>query len=279
MGRRLVGRPYGLSAPRRARYGTGTAAGYSRRGWIWLGAWVAVVGMLTACRGDGDIVEPSVITGTVGVRLAYVVGDDGQPFYRDSTYLTASDDLVRINHLKYYVSEVRLRRRDSSYWTAPGRAVLLDAGRRDTFALRGVPAGEYVELTFTIGLDSVTNARTDWGGDLAPAHEMFWAWNTGYKFLSLEGQWLGTTPAGIIEYHVGRAPMRRTLRLPLPGTAVVRAAATTQLTVAARPLVVFGGPNTMVLSDAHDRNVMFDTPQARRAADNYATMFTVTHVE
>lgn len=241
-----------------------------------------VVIALGACRerGGDDVPAPAPMTGAVALRFSYVVGDDALPLYLDSAYLTASDDLVRVRHLKYYLSRVRLQRADSSYWTAPDRAFLLDAGRRDSLTLSGVPPGEYVALTFDIGLDSASNSRSDWDGDLAPARLMHWSWNTGYKFLSLEGEWLGAMPSEVVEYHVGRAPTLRTVRLPLPRPATATIAAPApRIRLAVRPLTVFGGPNVMLLSDSHERNVMFDTPQALRAADNYATMFRVTSVE
>ena len=244
---------------------------------VWLATRLLPVVVL-GCRPDADIVKPAPTTGSVALHFAYGVGT-GQPFYLDSAYLTTSDELVRISRLKYYVSRVRLQRADSSYWTAPDRAFLLDAGHRDSLLLAGVPDGEYGALSFDIGLDSITNSRTDWGGDLAPAHEMFWAWNTGYKFFSLDGQWLGAASPALIEYHIGREPTRRTIHLPLPQPArVAPSTPKPRIELAVRPLTAFGGPNTMRLGDSHDRNVMFDTSQALRVVGNYVTMFQVSRV-
>ena len=236
--------------------------------------------LLTGCH-KCECPAPAHPNRPVTVRLAYVMGDDARPFRLDSTYITATDERVRVSNLRYYLSRVRLIRADSSEWTAARRAFLLDVGRCDSLPLVEVPPGEYVALAFDVGLDSATNSRTDWpDADLAPARLMYWSWSTGYRFFSLDGQWLGATPPAIIEYHVGRAPARRTVRLPLPQPLRVTASWTTgRVRVQARPLTAFGGPHVMQLADSHDRNVQFDTPQALRAADNFATMFRVTSVE
>ncbi len=237
--------------------------------------------VVAGCRDNGcDPPQPASPNGAVTIRFAYVAGADGRAFHLDSAYLTASDDVVRVTHLKYYLSRVRLQRADSSYWVAPDAAFLLDVGRRDSVALRDVPPGEYVGVGFQIGLDSATNSRTDHGGDLAPATAMHWSWSTGYKFLSLEGEWLGSAVPGIVEYHIGRAPTLRTVsrRFPTP-VAVGPNARPTVLRVPVAPLTVFGGPNVMLLSSPHERNVMFDTPQALRVADNYPHMFGAVRAE
>lgn len=242
-----------------------------------LGALLLLAGCGKKCDCDG----PAHPNRVVALRFAYVVGDDARPFHLDSTYSTNSDEPVRVASLKYYLSRVRLIRADSSVWTSPRRAILLDAGRCDSLDLHEVPQGTYVGISFDIGLDSATNSRTDWPDyDLAPRHSMYWAWNTGYKFFSLDGQWLGAAPPALVEYHIGRAPTLRTVRLPMAAPLVVTASWTPPVVrVQVRPLTVFGGANVMRLNDSHDRIVQFDTPQAQRAADNYATMFRITRVE
>jgi hypothetical protein len=241
---------------------------------------VLVMGLLlSGCHESATPPAPQPETGRVVLRFTYE-DLDSQPFSLDSAYLTASDDVVTINRLKYYLSSVRLRRADSSEWQAPDAAFLVDALHRDTLSLRGVPPGDYVSLAFDIGLDSVTNSRLDHGGDLAPSKEMQWSWSTGYKFLSLDGQWWqGAQAAGIVEYHIGRAPTLRTVRRNLSRAVHLTGGTTSTVQLTVRPQVVFGGPNVMLLSDSHNRNVMFDTPQAMAAADNYVTMFGSARVE
>ncbi len=240
-------------------------------------AWCVAALFLSSCRDS--VPEPQPTPSRVTLRFTYE-DLDGNPFSLDSTYTTACDEAVKIDRLKFYLSNVRLRRADSSEWRAPGNAFLMDAFRRDTLSLRGVPPGDYVALAFDIGLDSVTNSRIDQGGDLAATTDMHWSWSTGYKFLSLDGRWPGTQPASVVEYHIGRAPTLRTVRRRLTRPLTMPTGGGQRLISSAiRPQVIFGGPNVMRLYDSHERNVMFDTSQALAVADNYVTMFGAAVVE
>jgi len=81
------------------------------------------------------------------------------------------------------------------------------------------PASPY----FRLGVDSLTNVSGAFGGDLDPIKGMYWAWNSGYINLKLEG----TSPASpypthAFELHLGGylppyATAQRVL-LPKPGT-------------------------------------------------------------
>lgn len=237
------------------------------------------LGALVGCRDTAPVPPPAATTGRLRLTFNHVTDAVGSRLVLGQPYTTAVDDPVQIDHLRYYVSNVRLTKTDSSVWTLPNAYFLIDATQRDTLTLRGVPFGQYVKLTFDIGVDSAANARGDHTGDLDPARGMYWTWQTGYKFLSLEGRWLGDTARRVIEYHIGRAPMRRTIGLRLPRPAAVTAAATPHAQLEVRALAIFGGPHQLNLRDDQDRTIMFDTSYAQRVADNYATMFGVTSVE
>jgi hypothetical protein len=237
------------------------------------------LGALAGCHDTAPAPPPAPTTGHLRLTFNHVTDAGGSPLVLGQPYTTAVDDPVQIDHLRYYVSNVRLTKTDSSVWPLPTAYFLIDATRRDTLTLRGVPFGQYVKLTFDIGVDSAANARGDHTGDLDPARGMYWTWLTGYKFLSLDGRWLGDTALKVIEYHIGRAPMLRTIGLRLPQPATVTVSATPHAQLAVQALAVFGGPHLMNLRDDQDRTIMFDTQYAQRVADNYATMFGVTRVE
>lgn len=237
------------------------------------------IGALAGCHDADPTPPPAATTGQLRLTFNHVTDAAGSPLVLGQAYTTVADEPVQIDRLRYYVGNVRLTKADSSVWTLPNAHFLLDATRRDTLTLRGVPFGQYVKLTFDIGVDSATNARGDHSGDLDPARGMYWTWQTGYKFLALDGRWLGDTALKVIEYHIGRAPMLRTIGLRLPRPAAVTATTTPHAQLAVRPLTIFGGPQQLNLRDDQERTIMFDTPYARRVADNYATMFGVMRVE
>ena len=58
--------------------------------------------------------------------------------------------------------------------------------------LKNIPAGDYNQITFTIGVDSLRSTMdvSKRPGVLDPAqgHDgMYWTWNSGYIFFKMEG--------------------------------------------------------------------------------------------
>lgn len=248
----------------------------------------AVLLLLTAlggCEPQCDCPPPAsaaTASQSVMVRMEYFTDRFTQePFRLNTPYITYSDEPVQVREVKYYLSRVQLVRGDGQIWTSPVRAYLLDLGRQDSFYLPDVPPGEYVSMQFDIGLDSVTNSRTDWpDADLSPLNGMHWSWSTGYRFFSLDGNWLGASPPPLIEYHIGRAPTLRTVALEFNTLLRVnRGGPRQRVVLGVEPLRAFGPPHPMLLQLPAERNVMFDTPQARRVADNVSGMFSFRRVE
>jgi hypothetical protein len=74
-----------------------------------------------------------------------------------------------------------------------------------TIPLAGLKQGIY-DLGFSIGVDSMTSKQGLKSGALDPTKGMFWAWNTGYIFVKVEG----TSSASkarkhLFGYHLGGA--------------------------------------------------------------------------
>ncbi|PBQ34052.1 hypothetical protein CNR22_20465 [Sphingobacteriaceae bacterium] len=70
--------------------------------------------------------------------------------------------------------------------------------------LENIPFGNFTSLSFILGVDSLHNCSGAQSGALDPVNAMFWAWNSGYIFLKLEGSSpVSPLPAHILEYHIG----------------------------------------------------------------------------
>jgi hypothetical protein len=79
---------------------------------------------------------------------------------------------------------------------------LLDAG--DPTSLNFDLPQHFDSLTFTLGVDSITNVSGAFGGDLDPTNGMYWAWNSGYINLKLEGRGaISPYPKQQFELHLG----------------------------------------------------------------------------
>lgn len=152
-----------------------------------------------------DKVEPSA-TGTDNVTLKI------EHSWQDSLAFVLNTDLINpltndtLNFVtfKYYISNIRLKKADGSWWTQPNSYFLLDLsnGTSPSVSLSGVPKGEYTDIEYVLGVDSTRNVSGAQDGALAPSLGMFWSWNSGYIMLKAEG----TSPnagMGSFTYHLG----------------------------------------------------------------------------
>jgi len=155
--------------------------------------------------------------------------------------------------------------------------------------LQNIPAGDYTQITLTIGIDSARCAadvsqRTgvlDLSGE---GQGMYWAWNSGYIFLKLEGTSPQSTATGnVLQYHIGgfggydtpTVNNIKTVTLALPTAAVVRADRKPHLHILADALKVVNGSTNIKFADHPTEH--FSTYSVNYA-NNYASMLSVDHV-
>lgn len=212
-----------------------------------------------------------------------------------TTYKNGSGEEFTLTRFNYFISNVALKKSDGAVVKFPDQYFLIRQSDPTSWEpeLKEVPAGDYTEISFLIGVDSTRSVsgienRT---GVLDPASygddAMYWSWNSGYIFVKMEG----TSPAAPLnsagkrafEMHVGgyggrtaAAPNNlRSVTLPLNGKATVRKNIAPTIHLVADFLKVFDGPKTVKLvetSSVHNPAV------AGPIADNYMKMFVVDHV-
>lgn len=214
-------------------------------------------------------------------------------------YTNAAGEQFNLSLLQYYISNISLRRTDGSIYTVnPDSSYFLikEADPSTRFARFNVPAGDYNQLSFVLGVDSLRSTmdiskRT---GVLDPSagHDegMYWGWNSGYIFFKMEG----LSPAAPADptgqhkfrYHIGgfggySAPTINniktiTIDLSASGIAKPRAGRTANIHLMADILKVFNGSTN--LSIASNPTVMFSGFSVN-VADNYASVFSHDHTE
>jgi hypothetical protein len=151
-------------------------------------------------------------TGEINIEFDNHVGDDDLQLNTD--YTNASGESFRITKLNYYISNISLKTKGGFEYVVPQDSsyFLVSEDHEDSqkINIKNIPAGDYNEITFIIGVDSLRSTmdlskRT---GVLDPAqgHDgMYWVWNSGYIFFKMEG----TSPAAPTEqenkfyYHIG----------------------------------------------------------------------------
>jgi len=236
--------------------------------------------LLTACEDEPAVSEDVSLT----LSLNHVVG--GEPLQLNTgRYANAEGQEYNVTKFRYYVSNIRLRNtRSGEVYTEPESYHLVgtESGNSFEIMLTGISPGQYNQLEFAIGVDNSTNTSTDRLGALDPSNDMAWDWNTGYKFILLEGNFFHESgnPAPLV-YHVGSDPNYRILTYNLGQSGLpeldLQARSSGSVNIEVDIAELFQTPHSVDFL-AYPV-VMFD-PFSQKIADNYATdMFVIQNVE
>lgn len=252
-----------------------------------LGASFALLSLGACKKDDDDHDHPAVTANDFTIEFEHLGSNDSVLVLNSKVYTDSANEPYAISALKYYVSNVQLTRTDGTIWQEPNSYHLIEVkgapNDNPDLTLKNVPLGNYKRITFAIGVDPIANGRTDQVGDLDPANDMSWGWNTGYKFLKLEGyRVLGTRPDTAtdptIMLHVGTNALYRPVTLELPTVATVTNEIAPQAHLAVDVNSILGGANVITLGNTGLMVMMGSDPVAKQLADNYAKMFGVEHV-
>lgn len=212
-----------------------------------------------------------------------------------TTAKNSSGEDFTVTTLNYFVSNIALKNDKGETVKFPNDYFLIRQSDSKSLiaTLKDVPAGNYTELSYTIGVDSLksisdVSQRT---GVLDPASfgndNMYWSWNSGYIFFKMEGT-STAIPANAMgmksyQFHIGGFGGRtsvtpnnlRTLTLPLSENAKVRKDIAPMIHVVSDVTKVFSAVNQISLAKTY----MVHAPAAGKVvAENYAKSFIVDHV-
>ncbi len=128
-------------------------------------------------------------------------------FHKDIRF---NDRMLKIHNLKFYISNVKLLSNDSVLFAENESYHLLDFTENKNSFQVICNLKSFTQLSFELGVDSVTNENGVKGGDLDPINGMYWAWQSGYINFKLDGDFASNNPNGTLdtnlidfEYHLG----------------------------------------------------------------------------
>lgn len=192
----------------------------------------------------------------------------------DSSYRSESGDTLFVDVLRYYISGIELMKDGKSVFREAQSHHLVDmeVPGSERLVLEGVPAGTYDMLRFLVGTDSLSNVSGANGGDLDPGLGMYWAWNSGYINVKLEGRSKAcATLHHAFEFHIGGYmppyPTARSVDLPLRGFHV-RPKEPGDIRIRAELSQFF---RSIRLDDMNQ--VMIPSKQAAKLADYFSAIF------
>jgi hypothetical protein len=192
-------------------------------------------------------------------------------------YKTSAGQSYSIDNFKYYISNIRLKRKESQIAFANNYFLITEEDSLSQTITLAVEEGKYDSLVFLVGVDSLHNCSGAQSGALDPVNGMFWAWNSGYIFLKLEGKSAASPERGhLFEYHIGgyKAGQNAMREISLPLSSLKIAESKTNIIrVEVDIAKLFEGPEsidiakTPVVADPGQRAVMI--------AENYKKMFSI----
>lgn len=244
----------------------------------------------TACDDDDDGLKGA---GPILIEFDNHVGEEDLELHKD--YVNGSGETFTVSKLNYYISNIRLRTtsgiefvvpQDSSYFL-----VMEDDQSSQAITLNNIPAGDYNEISFVIGVDSVRStmdvSKRTGALDPAQGHDgMYWTWNSGYIFFKMEGT-SPSAPAGQqnkFYYHIGGyggfdSQTLNNIRTATVSMGTGRAEVRTNKTPAVHLHVdvqeFFKNPTTFKIADYPA--VMF-SEFSKNVSENYVNMFKYDHV-
>ncbi|OSZ78147.1 hypothetical protein CAP35_07745 [Chitinophagaceae bacterium IBVUCB1] len=150
----------------------------------------AIIGF-SSCKKKEDKPIPAVpIVGNANVKFSYVYGASMLPWELNKQYIhSKTGDTMTFTMFRFFVSNIKLKRADGTWWAEPESYYLLDASSAasSNCFVSNIPDGEYTALEYTMGVDSIRNVSGAQTGALSLQTGMFWDWNTGYIMMKAEG--------------------------------------------------------------------------------------------
>lgn len=128
------------------------------------------------------------------------------PFELKFHLKSVTKDSINIETFKFYISDLKLKLNDQLVYENKHLYKLIDLSDDSTYtASTYVPSHLlFNSITFSIGVDSITNKEGIHSGDLDPTKGMYWTWQNGYINFKLEGKCsLCMTRNNEFQFHIG----------------------------------------------------------------------------
>ncbi|MBA4853415.1 MbnP family protein [Emticicia sp. BO119] len=245
-----------------------------------------------SCQKDDEI-NPND-KNTVILEFDNRIGDQKLVLGTTTAKNSLNEDFT-VTRLNYFVSNVSLKNENGDVVKFNDKYFLVKHSDPTSWLIKleNVPAGNYNEVSYMIGVDSLksisdVSQRT---GVLDPASygddNMYWSWNSGYIFFKMEGK-SSAIPMNMMnmteyQFHIGgfggmtgKTPNNlKNITLPMAISAQVRGDVSPQIHIINDVQKVFSGVNQISIAKSY----MTHTPDAGIfIGQNYAKSFIVDHV-
>ena len=125
---------------------------------------------------------------------------------RNKNYITESKDTLQIDIFRFYISNIKFQFSDTTTFSEENSYHLIDIENPNSFQIPIARNSEKVisKITFSIGVDSLASVSGAMSGDLDPTKGMYWAWQSGFINMKIEGKSSSCkTRKNAFQFHIG----------------------------------------------------------------------------
>lgn len=121
----------------------------------------------------------------------------------NKTYIS-NNDTLQLNSFKFYISGLELHCKDGTSYVEKNSFHLIDASDKNTQLINLPYKKNIVKVQFNIGVDSTSSVSGALSGDLDAQKGMYWAWQSGYINMKIEGKSTSCkTRKNAFQFHIG----------------------------------------------------------------------------
>lgn len=131
---------------------------------------------------------------------------DTLPLELNKKYISINQDTLSIDTFKCYISNIQMEYADKSVFIQNNSYHLLDFENLKSFQIPITKKRTTLisKIIFNIGIDSLINTSGAMAGDLDPVNGMYWAWQSGYINMKIEGKSSNCkTRKNEFKFHIG----------------------------------------------------------------------------
>ena len=129
-----------------------------------------------------------------------------QELLLNKAYISKSNDTLQLTEFKFYISDLQIEYNDNSFFKEKQSYHLLNIENSKSLkiAIHKKNGKVISRVGFKIGIDSTASVSGALSGDLDPTNGMYWAWQSGYINMKMEGKSESCiTRKNQFQFHIG----------------------------------------------------------------------------
>jgi hypothetical protein len=150
---------------------------------------------------------------------------NGKTLRLDQKYISGKQDTLTLDVVKFYVSAIEIKYKDNHVASKKNSFHLIDVSHPESLLINldRLQYQEIRSIKFNLGIDSLTSVSGALNKDLDAANGMYWAWQSGYINMKIEGESSSCkTRKNKFHFHIGGYTnpnyAMRTIEILVPST-------------------------------------------------------------